>query len=291
MGIVRLLITPFLFAIQNPPADSERVLVFEHRFTADSIQPVPVTLQTRVVYWAEVTGSGAPDVQAVDRRGRPVLVALIDSTSVPEMRRFEVHVFRNTSYGVTVAGLPPGASATLRLYHDVIETSRIAAKRERALAVGVHVAGGLHSGYRLDPTGGANPRGGSDYEACVLAETGSRFSTCIGASRQAFPDAGMNVSWLFIEERARVGTAALLAGRRTDFGLALRFSHAPSVGRRALDPSVLGVGVYVLQRLAAEHQRRGLNIFAGWQYGRLGSAPETELLNSNRVTVGLVWLP
>jgi len=291
MGIVRLLITPFLIAIQNPPADSARVLVLEHRFTADSIQPVPVTLQTRVVYWAEVTGPGTPDFQAIDRHGRPVLVLLIDSTSVSEMRRFEVHVFRNTSYGVTLSGVPPGASATLRLYHDVIETHRIAAKRERALAVGVHVAGGLHSGYRLDPTGGADPRGGSDFEACLLAETGSRFSTCVGASRQAFPDAGLNVTWLFIEERARVGTAALLAGRRTDFGVALRFSRGPKVGPRALDPSVLGVGVYVLQRLAPERQRRGFSVFAGWQYGRLGDAPETEFLNSNRVTAGLIWLP
>jgi hypothetical protein len=205
-------------------------------------------------------------------------------------RRYEVHAFREGPHTVTLADLPSGGAASLRLYQDVGETQRIVERRERSLSVGVALAGGIHSGYRLDPTGGAEPRGGADYEGCLLLETGSRLSTCLGAARQSFPDA-FDVTWLFLEERARIGTAALVAGRRTDFSIALRYSTAPNAGPRTLNPGVLGAGLYVTQYLTDAGARRGLRIVAGWQHGRLGNAPETERLNTDRVTAGVIWVP
>jgi hypothetical protein len=38
----------------------------------------------------------------------------------------------------------------------------------------------------------------------VLAESGSRVSACIGIARQRFPDAGITVTWYFIEPRVRL---------------------------------------------------------------------------------------
>lgn len=290
LGLTLLLVAPVLAGQTPPVSDSARVLLLEHHFPADSPSQAVATLRQHVVYWAYVTGPGTPAFQP-EQTGRAALVLLVDSTSMAGVRRFEVHAFRDGPHVVTMTDLPGGTAATLRLYQDVVETQRITENRERVVTLGALLAGGFHSGYRLDPTGGADPRGGADYEACLLLETGSRLSTCLGATRQMLPDAGYNVTWLFIEERARVATAALVGGRRTDFAVALRYSSAPTAGPRTLNPGMLGAGVYVIQHLSARGLRHGVRIVAGWQHGRLGNAPETEFLDTNRFTAGVIWVP
>jgi hypothetical protein len=153
------------------------------------------------------------------------------------------------------------------------------------------LAAGRHSGYRLDPTGGADPRGGADYEGCLLGEAAGRFGTCVGIAVQDFPDAGFRVTWGFLEERVRVVTGHLLADRRTDLGVSVRYSAALAAGPRNLHADLLSLGICVTQHLAGESRRRGWALVAAWQHGRLGYAPETELLDTDRFTAGLAWLP
>jgi hypothetical protein len=181
----------------------------------------------------------------------------------------------------------------LRLYRAVGVTRGVAERRDGGFALGVVVAGGVHSGYRLDPTGGAAPRGGSDLEACLLAETTDRLGTCLGLARQAFPDAGFSVTWAFIEERLRLASTTFLGGRRTDLGASLRYSAGFSVGPRAVDPALFSFGLQVTQHLATEERRRGASLFIAWQHSTLGRAIETEpeMLRSDRFTAGVVWLP
>lgn len=288
-----LLVGSSLLAAQERATarDSARVLLLEHRFGPDSAGSVVVSLERGVVYWVEVTGPGTPVFQPVRRRPRPAFLVPIGEGAGDQPRRFEVYAMQAGVHMVSLSDLPPGTAATLRLYWDVVETRRIAEKLDRQLAVGLLVAGGFHSGYRLDPIGGPDPQGGSDVEACMLVETGQTFGTCMGVGRQSFPDAGFAATWLFLEQRGRLVSGRFWGGRRTDLGAALRYSQALGAGPRRLSPGLLGVGLYVTQHFAAEGRRRGWRIVCAWQHGRLGDAPETERLDTDRFTAGLAWTP
>jgi len=287
-----LLVTPSLLAAQNdmPAQDSDRVLLFEHRFSSDSSDNAVVMLERRVVYWAEVTGPGAPVFQPVQRHGQPAFLVPITEGAGDQPRRFEVYAIRTGPHMVSLSDLPPGSAAALRLYRDVVATRRIAEARYHRLAVGLLVGGGIHSGYRLDPTGGGDPDGGSDVEGCILAQIGDRFGTCLGVSWQSFPDAGFAATWLFIEERGRLGSGRWLDGRITDVGATVRYGQALSAGPRHLSPGLLALGLYVIHHLAIGG-RRGWSLYGAWHHGRLGNAPETELLDTDRFTAGIIWMP
>jgi hypothetical protein len=286
-------VSPSLLTAQNEVSarDSARVLLLEHRFGPDSAASVVVTLERKVVYWVELTGSGTPVFQPLRRRPRLAFLVPIAEGSVDAPRRFEVYALQRGPHVVSLSDVPPGSVATLRLYQDVVETRRIAVKLDRQIAFGLTLATGHHSGYRLDPTGGADPRGGNDVEGCLLFETGHSLGTCLGVGRQSFPDAGFTATWVFIELQRRLVGGHFLGDRRTDLGAVLRFSRALKAGPRDLDPALLGFGLYVNQHLAAEGRRRGWRIHLEWQHHRLGEAVETERLDSNRFMAGITWIP
>lgn len=291
---VLLAISPSLVSSQDVvgASDSTQILLLERVFgSADSIDAIVVSLERRVVYRVELEGPGTLLFRAMRGSRRLAFVVPLDSGSGTTARHFEVYALQTGPHAVVVADLAPGVSATLRLYRDVATTRRLTEKRERGAAAGFLVAAGVHSGYRLDPTGGADPGGGGDIEGCLLLETGGRFATCIGVGRQHFPDAGFSATWLFIEERARLVAANLFGERRTDLGIAVRYSQAQRAGPRHLSPGLLGVGVYVRQYLARPGLRSGLAVFCSWQHARLGDAPETERLDTNRFTAGVIWIP
>lgn len=266
----------------------DRRLVVERQLPGDSTTGVTVALVRRVVYWVEVSGPGR--LSAVPaRRGRPGFIVPIDSGRAGSVQRFELYALEAGEYDLRLSGAP-GTTSTIRLYVDAAQTADIAARRDRELSVGVYASAGIHTGYRLDPTGGAQPRGGSDLEACLLAEFAGRFGTCIGMLRQAFPDHGFSVAWLFIEERVRLVSARGLGGKLVSGGVILRLSRAGAAGPRGLTANQAGVGFYLRQRIASE-DRRGWSAVVSWMHGRQGGGLETEKLDTDRITVGLVWMP
>ncbi len=275
-----------ILAAQEPR--KSQVLLVERLFHADS-ERLTIALRRGVVYLVELSGSGTLIVEPERRARAPFFVPIGDSTIQP--RRFELHAFVNAPHNVHLADLVSGDSTLLRIYADTAETQRITQKRDRAATVGLSLAGGTHSGYRLDPTGGVNPRGGVDLDACLLLEVGDRFGSCVGLNRQSFPDAHYIGSWLFLEERVRLISRNWLGSRTTDVGAVLRYSRGAHIGPRLLDPVWLGAGIQVTQRFSSEGRRRGWRAFLGWQHGRLGGAPETEFLYSDRFGVGLIWAP
>lgn len=262
--------------------------VVEHRFEGGAADSIVVELRNRVVYWAEVVGPGTPSLRPVHRyHGAPLVVPHEDR----ESRRFEIHPGASDSYVVTLEGLLPGTPATLRIVLDEPATQRMAEQRERDLALGLMVGAGRHSAYRIDPTGGLDPRGGSDFEACIMVRTGSPIDGCLGVGRQTFPDADYDVTWLFVEPRVRLVSAHLFGGSLTDLTAAFRLAQAPETGPRTLDPVQLAFGVYVTQHLSGDGRRRDWSIYTAWHHGRLGNTPETEMLNVDRITAGLLWVP
>jgi hypothetical protein len=286
-----LLATPALLAAQHDSsvADSGRVLLLERRFEPGDTGGV-VTLERQVVYWVELAGPGTPVIQPLRGHARPAFLIALDDNPDASPRRFELHALQAGPHRVTLSDLPPGTEATLRLYQDIVESRRIAEKRDRQVAVGVLVSAGLHSGYRLDPTGGTDPRGGTDVEGCLLVDAGDRIGSCLGVGRQSFPDAGFGVTWVFLELRSRLLSGHLLGGRRTDLGAALRYGQALGAGPRNLDPALLGLGLFVTQHLTTGGRRLGWSLVCAWQHGRLGDAPETERRDTDRFFAGVEWI-
>jgi hypothetical protein len=270
--------------------DTVRVLVVEHRFGLDSPDSMIVVLERHVVYRLEVTGPGTPVFLPARSKPQPAFLVPLGSTG-DSLRRFELYALQRGPHVARVSDRKPGTTTVLRVYRDVVETERIAGRRDREIAVGLTISAGHHSGYRLDPTGGADPRGGSDQEVCFLFEAGSWLGTCVGGARQTFPDAGFNTYWVFLELQKRLLSRRLMGDRRTDLGAVLRYSQGVHAGPRHLDPALLGFGLYVDQHLATAGRRRGWRIHVDWQHGRLGSTPETERLDTNRFTVGITWIP
>lgn len=286
-----LLVVPSSAAAQRDlERESGRLLRVEHRFGPDSATFV-ATLEKRVVYWVELNGPGTPRFQPAGRHSLAALVAPIPVAAGNDVQRFELFAFQAGPHTVTLQGLPAGSAATLRLYRDVVETRRINQRRDRQLGLSLVLGAGVHTGFRLDPTGGAHPRGGRDIEGCILAETGDWFGTCLGAAQLSFPDAGFSATWLFIEQRVRIWSGHPLGRGRTHLAGVVRYSQGLKAGPRKLDPALLAAGVHVIQYLATDGFRRGVGLYASVQYGRLGSAPETELLNTLRVTAGVAWRP
>ncbi len=281
--LVALRVTPLV--AQTPTPSGSPV---EHRFEGGAPDSLVVELRDRVVYWAEVIGPGTPSFRPVHRyHGLPLIVPHEDR----ESRRFEIHPGASDRYVVTLAGLSPGTFATLRLVLDEPATQRMAEQHEQDLAVGLMIGAGRHSAYRIDPTGGFDPRGGSDFEACMMVRTGGPIDGCLGVGRQTFPDADYDVTWLFVEPRVRLVSAHLFGGSLTDLTAGFRVAQAPETGPRSLDPVQLALGVYVTQHLSGDGRRRDWSIYTAWHHGRLGNTPETEMLNVDRITAGLLWVP
>jgi hypothetical protein len=262
--------------------------VIERRFESGLPDSVLIKLRDGVVYWAEVVGPGAPLFRAVHRyHGVALVVPHEDRNS----RRFEVHPGATDTYIVTIEGRAPEMPSTLRLVLDEPATRRRAEERERDLAVGLLLGAGAHTGYRLDPTGGLDPRGGGDFEACVMVQPGGPVDACLGVGREDFPDADFSVTWIFVEPRLRILSRPLLGGSLTDLTAAFRLSQAPEAGPRALTPILLSLGLYVTQHLTGDGRRRGWSLYTAWHHGRLGNVPETEMRNVDRITAGLLWVP
>ena len=141
------------------------------------------------------------------------------------MRRWWHRCGGSGPYVVRLAGLPPGAGAIVRLFGDSVTTRRASRRHDEGLAVGIALGAGAHSGYRLDPTGGEPPGGGGDVEGCVVAQSGTWFSACLGLARQRFPDADRTVTWYFIEPRVTLWSGSLAGSARTEVGVSLRIAQ------------------------------------------------------------------
>lgn len=292
-GVGVLLLTPPVLSAQDtaPAADSPQVLLLEHRFGTGSADSVVVTLEHRVMYWAEVTGPGTPAFQPLRRYGWSALVVPLDEGRDDRPRRFEVHPAASGPHLIALTDLAQGSAATLRVYRDEIETRRFAESHDRDFAVGLLLGIGVHTGYRLDPTGATDPVRGGDVEGCLMAQSGGGFGACIGVARQRLPDADLSVTWFFLEPRMRIVSGRLMGDLRTDLGAALRLGQAPETGPRHISPSLIAIGLHVTQHLAPGGRRRGWSVYAAWHHGWLGNIPEPTRRETNLFTAGLTWVP
>jgi hypothetical protein len=273
---------------QIAASDSLQVLL-DRRFMADADSAV-IMLRKRAAYRVELLGSDSLVITPVDPHRWPPLI--VPAGFGPDgVRVFEIHPSTTGEHSVRVLGMRADSGAVLVIYGDRVETRRLAAGRERNWTIGLGIAGGFHSGYRLDPTGGADPGGGGDLEGYLLMEGGFPVSVYLGVARQSFPDAAFVETWYFVEPRLRLLSRTLLGASRTDFGVMLRLAQGGEIGDREISPSQLGAGIYINHHLAPDGRRRGWSIFGAYQHARLGNVPETERRDTDRVLAGLTWIP
>jgi hypothetical protein len=276
----------------RPLSDSATVVLVEHQFSANTADSVLVSLRKSGFYWAELEGgAGTPVVRPTSRGRWEALVVPRGPAGGGGPEVFEVHPGATEVHSVQVADLSPGTTVTLRLYGNPSEELRLKVARERSWGIGLGLAAGLHTGYRLDPTGGIQPGGGGDTEGCIIIESAIGLGGCLGIARQSLPDADASVIWYFIEPRMRLLSRPLFGSAQTDFGLSLRLAQGGETGPRNISPSQLSAGVYVTQHLSGSGRRRGWSIHLAYQHGKLGNVPETEHRDTDRVIGGLTWVP
>lgn len=281
-----------VLALGAGPIRAQQPSLIERRLVAGDSGAGTLRLAARVLYWAELTGPGIPVVQGAGTRrlSPPVIVPVGDQSS--NHRRFEIHPRESGFYEVSVSGLASSDSTLIRFYRGVRGHIGHSTQDDADnFIIGVALRYGRHSGYRLDPTGGANPRGGSDAELGLLLSPAGRFETLLGLTSSALPDAGYHVTWGFFEEDARLLDGHLPGDRHASLRLGLRYSKGFSAGTRNLSPAELGIGANAVVVLTPGRTRGGVSLDLGWLHQRLGDAPETELLDADRFTLGLRWLP
>jgi hypothetical protein len=287
-----LALAPVAAQAQSPAASapSDTALVLEHRFTEGTSETVSVPLTRRVRYWAVLTGPGNPQFIPAQRYRPAALVVAAPGRGAGGESWFELAPGDSGPHYIHLSGLPDGSAVTLRVYRDDARTARDAEARDHDFAVGLSLGGGVHSGYRLDPTAGL-AQSGSAIEGCLVADTGHWFSACLGGGRETLPGADLSVTWLFLEPRARLLHTGAFGGHLFDLGAAVRVGQATQVGRRGISPSLLAAGLYAEQHLSANMRQHGLSVYTAWQHGRLGNVPETEDRDTDRFTAGLTWIP
>ncbi|HKA60125.1 MAG TPA: hypothetical protein VKD28_16020 [Gemmatimonadales bacterium] len=265
-----------------------RVLIAELHFGPDSAKTSRLELEKETIYWAEVVGRGTPLLTPV-RGGREAFIVPVEDGKEPP--RFQIYPYASGPHVVSLVDRDSAGVATVRLYRDVAETERVQKQQDRGVMVGLMFAGGAHSGLGLDSVAGPDPRGGSNYEACILMQSSDRFATCVGGARQYMPDYDEAVGWLFLEERARLFTATPVGTHNTDVGVAVRLSKSLGVGSRGIYPAMLSFGVHLTQHLAGGGRRRGWSIVAGWQHGSLKGTHTSQDPVADQLVAGLIWIP
>jgi hypothetical protein len=265
-----------------------RVLIAELHFGPDSAKTSRLELEKETIYWAEVVGRGTPLVKPV-RGGREAFLVPVEDGKAPP--RFQIYPYHSGSYAVSLVDRDSAGIATLRLYRDVAETERVRKEQDGGVMVGLMLAGGAHSGLGLDSVAGPDPRGGSNYEACVLMQSSERFATCVGGARQYMPDEDEVVGWVFLEERARLFTLTPVGTHNTDVGVAVRLSKSLGIGSRGVYPGMLSFGVHLTQHLAGGGRRRGLSVVAAWQHGSLKGTHTSQDPVADQLVAGLIWIP
>mgnify|MGYP003576034852 FL=1 len=265
-----------------------RVLMTELHFGLDSARPSTLELEKGTIYWAELVGRGTPLVKPV-RGGRDAFLVPVEDGKDPP--RFQIYPYESGLHEVSLVDRNSTGIATLRVYRDVAETERVRKEQDGGVMVGLMFAGGAHSGLGLDSVVGTHPRGGSNYEACVLMQSSNRFATCVGGARQYMPDYDEAVGWLFLEERARLFTVTPVGTHNTHVGVAVRLSKSLGVGTHPTYPSMLSFGVHVTQHLAGGGRRRGWSLVAGWQHGPLKGTDTSEDPVADQIVAGLIWIP
>ena len=265
-----------------------RVLMTELHFGLDSARPSTLELEKGTIYWAELVGRGTPLVKPV-RGGRDAF--LVPDEDGQDPPRFQIYPYESGLHEVSLVDRNSTGIATLRVYRDVAETERVRKEQDGGVMVGLMFAGGAHSGLGLDSVVGTHPRGGSNYEACVLMQSSNRFATCVGGARQYMPDYDEAVGWLFLEERARLFTVTPVGTHNNDVGVAGRLSKSLGVGTHPTYPSMLSFGVHVTQHLAGGGRRRGWSLVAGWQHGSLKGTHTSKDPVADQIVAGLIWIP
>jgi hypothetical protein len=292
LACLLLAVVPAAVQAQSPVAvpASDTALVLEHSFTEGTAETVSVPLVRRVRYWAVLTGPGNPQFIPAQRYQPAALLVAAPGRDRAGETWFELNPGESGPHYVRLTGLAEGSAVTLRVYRDDVRTAQDDEARDHDFAVGLSLGGGIHSGYRLDPTEGL-ARSGSAIEGCLVADTGHWFSACLGGGRETLPGTDLSVTWLFLEPRARLLHTGAFGGRRFDLGAAVRVGQATQVGRRGISPSLLAAGLYAEQHLTSNMRQHGLSVYTAWQHGRLGNVPETEDRDTDRFTAGLTWIP
>lgn len=266
-------------------------LLAEYRLGMTDADSVVLDLIGKTFYVLEVAGRDGEPTVVPTRPGRHRALVTPAGRAPDGSARYELYPGWSGPHILRVPGAAGAGDVLVRIYVDAATTDRAERRHDDGLAVGIALGGGVHSGYRLDPTGGEPPGGGGDLEGCIVAESGSRLSACIGLARQRFPDADLTVTWYFIEPRVRVWSGSVAGAARTDIGISLRIAQGAETRPRNISPSQLAPGIHVIQHLAADGRRRGWSVWLNYSHGRLGNVPETEFRDTDRLAAGLAWVP
>jgi len=263
--------------------------VREHRF-ADSTDTAVVALRQSAVYTAELTGPGTPAFTNPRTGKASAFVQPVAAGLDTAVHRFEVYPYRTGLHVVRIAGLPAGAATHLRLSSDLRETQRIAAREYRKVRFGIMVGAGTHAGYLIARPipGDTTPGRGTDWEVALLAQILDRLDVSAGFTEQSFPGVGFSAHWVFGEARVRIVSANLLAGHRTDFAAALRYSETEGYGTDNVDPWLLSWGGYIVQHLS--EGSRGWSVALSWEHGRAHHTNVTENVDTDRFMAAIRWV-
>ncbi|HEY7634835.1 MAG TPA: hypothetical protein VH763_04790, partial [Gemmatimonadales bacterium] len=197
---------------------------------------VVVRLRKGGVYRAEVLGTSAPlTAVAQDPPRYPAFVYQRDGAGADGSLVFELHPARSALHVLKLAGMTPGSEVVLRVYSNELEAQRFAQEKDRKWGIGLALAAGFHSSYRLEPVSGIDPAGGSAMEGCLVLDSGRGVSGCLGGGYESLPGMDYGIEWAFAEARVQLLSGRLIGDRLSQAGILFRAAQGGATRSRNID--------------------------------------------------------
>jgi hypothetical protein len=268
----------------RPAADTADALVLDHDFIAGIGDFVPVFLQAKQVYRAELStpdvtvGIGSP----LRRVQLPRVYPVSDSRTPSGSSVVEIYPEVDGEYQLRPLDARGGGVATrLRLYRDVrASRRRVAIIDKPGWEIGFEVAAGWHSAF--DQYSSGSPRlqegdTGSDFEACFAARSAPglrRVSMCALGIGWGSQHGARSTLWIFTEPRFRILGKFEQGRSNWEMGALFRLA-AGSISRSNEVPVMLAPGLYVARHIRTDQKGSGWSLLASYAYGTIRNTPKS----------------
>ncbi len=201
-----------------------------------------------------------------------------------------------------IAGSGSGIATQLRLYRDISASHRrTAILNKPGWEIGMEVAAGWHSGFGQFngqlPATAADPRAGSDVEACFSARNAPglpRASMCVLGIGYQSQVGAKSILWIYTEPRVRILGKAARGRSNWELGALFRLGIG-SMDRSTSAPAILAPGAYVARHIRTNEHGAGWSVQTSYSHAtytgfplRVG-ATGTGRPQSDRLTLGFGW--
>lgn len=288
-AVIALAATPGTATAQVPDTTLGGTLLAQSLLTPPYLDTLQVPLQRRGLYWIAVWPPATGlHVVAIDAHRTVAYALRIREGAGTRPTIIEVHPRTTATHAILIS--PSQATDTIRIsvYSDPKTEAQIQARRERVWGIGLAVAAGYHTGYRIQALE-ASAKASTDEEGGLLFGSSGRLALLLGAGYDHRYAGAPAVTVVFAEPRLRLARWSL-GTRAMTIEICVRAARGSASGV-TLDPNYLAAGTLLTYHLDHRPGARGWVVSLELLQGQVGNIVYQGDPDFTRAAIGLSWLP